>query len=265
MSAVAEALMRHPIEGASSAPSPDVIMTGIRDGMAVYAARYWLTDLERDLMVDTEVRARVTAGLERAQLPIGIPRGEMNLSRERDENARVFARLRKRALEAISRVDIFSSLTPEERAELASRLRFVPFGVGEAILVQGETGEYLVVLSRGSAEVTVAVDGGEPSRIATLEAPDFCGEFGMLTGERRQASVLATTEVDAWRLSRDDFQEILAQRPAISEEVSRVLAERVVALRAARENLSEQARVTMVANQHRSIRDRIERFFGLDG
>lgn len=61
----------------------------------------------------------------------------------------------------------------------------------------------------------------------------------------------------------EDFQEILAQRPEICEEISRVLAERVVALRAARENLAEQARVTMVANQHRSIRDRIERFFGL--
>lgn len=54
-----------------------------------------------------------------------------------------------------------------------------------------------------------------------------------------------------------------SQRPEICEELSRVLSERVVAVRAARENLTEQARVTMVANQHRSIRDRIERFFGL--
>jgi CRP-like cAMP-binding protein len=171
--------------------------------------------------------------------------------------------MRKRALEAISGVDIFSRLTPEERSELAARLRFVPFSRGEAILVQGEAGEYLVILSRGSAEVTVSVEGGAPSKVATLEAPDFCGEFGMLTGERRQASVVAATEVDAWRLAKDDFQEILAQRPAISEEVSAVLAERIVALQAARENLSDQARVTMVESENRSIRERIERFFGL--
>jgi CRP-like cAMP-binding protein len=85
----------------------------------------------------------------------------------------------------------------------------------------------------------------------------------MLTGERRQASVVALTEIDAWRLGKEDFQEVLARRPGISEEVSCVLAERHVKLRAARENLSEQARVTMVASQGRSIRDRIERFFGL--
>jgi len=161
------------------------------------------------------------------------------------------------------RVEIFSALTIDERAELSSRLRFVPFAAGDAILVQGEEGEYLVILSRGSADVSVSVDGGPASTIAKLEAPNFCGEFGMLTGDRRQANVIAITEVDAWRLAKDDFQEILAQRPAICEEISKVLAERVVALRAARENLSEQARHTMVASQHRSIRDRIERFFGL--
>lgn len=263
IASVNEALLRQEIDGVAAEPPPHVIMAGIRDGMAVYAARYWLTDLERDLSVDSAVRTRVATGLERAQLPVGIPRSETHLALERDENARVFNRLRKRAFEAISRVDIFSSLTADERSELASRLRFVPFGPGDAILVQGEAGEYLVILSRGSAEVTVSVGEGEPSTIATLEAPDFCGEFGMLTGERRQANVMATTEVDAWRLAKEDFQEILAQRPAISEEVSRVLAERVVALRAARENLSEQARVTMVASQRRSIRERIERFFGL--
>lgn len=260
---VAESLLRQEIEGVAAEPAPHVIMSGIRDGMVVYAARYWLCDLERDLSVDSAVRARIATGLERAQLPIGIPRSETHLALERDENARVLDRLRKRALEAITNVDIFSSLTEEERSELAARLRFVPFAPGDAILVQGEEGEYLVILSRGSADVTVSVREGEPSSIATLDAPDFCGEFGMLTGERRQANVVATTEVDAWRLSKDDFQEILAQRPAISEEVSRVLAERVVALRAAREHLSEQARVTMVESQHRSIRERIERFFGL--
>lgn len=263
MAAVTGEMLRQAIAGVAADPAPHVIFTGIRDGMAIYGARYWLTDLERDLTVDTAVRSRVAAGLERAQLPIGVPRSELHLQRERDEHSRVVAQMRSRALEAVSRVEIFSALTANERAELASRLRFVPFAAGDAILVQGESGEYLVILSRGSAEVSVSVDGGPPATIATLMAPDFCGEFGMLTGERRQANVIASSEVDAWRLAKEDFQEILAQRPEICEEISRVLAERVVALRAARENLTEQARVTMVANQHRSIRDRIERFFGL--
>ncbi len=263
MAAVAEELLRQTFDGVAAEPPPHVIFIGIRDGLGIYAARYWLTDLERDLSIDTAIRARVAAGLERAQLPIGIPRAEMHLQRERDENTRIFARLQKRALEAISRVEIFTPLTGDERSELASRLRFVPFSAGDAILVQGEVGEYLVILSRGSADVSVSVEGAAPSVIARLEAPNICGEFGMLTGERRQASVVAASEVDAWRLAKDDFQEILAQRPAISEEIARLLAERVVALRAARENLSEHARVGMVANQHRSIRERIERFFGL--
>lgn len=263
MTVVTEELLRQKLDGVAAEPAPHAIFTGIRDGLAIYGARYWLTDLERDLTIDTAVLARVAAGLERAQLPIGIPRSELHLMRQRDENARVFTRMQKRAREAISRVEIFATLTDEERGALASRLHFVPFSAGEAILVQGEVGEYLVILSRGSADVSVSVDGGPPATIAKLEAPDFCGEFGMLTGEPRQANVLAASEVDAWRLAKEDFQEILAQRPAICEEISRVLAERVVALGAARENLSEHALVSMVANQHRSIRERIERFFGL--
>lgn len=265
IAAVEGALLRQRIDGVAAAPPPHVILTGVRDGLAVYAARYWLLDLQRDLTVDSAVRARVVAGLERAQIPIGIPRAETTLALESDENARAFSRMRQRALDALSGVDIVSSLTPDERAALAARLRFVPFAPGDAILVQGEAGEYLVILSRGSADVMVSLEGGTPTKVATIDAPDFCGEYGMLTGERRQASVVATTEVDAWRLAKEDFQEVLAQRPAISDEVAAVLAERAVALRAAREHLSEPARRTMVQTQNRSIRERIERFFGLSG
>jgi len=211
----------------------------IRDGMAIYGARFWLTDLERDLTTDTAVRARVAAGLERAQLPIGIPRSELHLQRERVENSRVLAQLQKRALEAISRVEMFTALTQAERAELSVVCGSCRSRRARRSSCRESRGSTRHPLPR-SADVSVSVEGGTPSTIATLEAPDFCGEFGMLTGERRQANVTAASEVDAWRLAKEDFQEILAQRPEICEEISRVLAERVVALRAARDNLTSR-------------------------
>ena len=85
----------------------------------------------------------------------------------------------------------------------------------------------------------------------------------MLTGESRQASVIAMTEVETFRLSKEDFQEVLHDRPGLAQGISAVLAEREVELKTARESLSEQAKRKMIATESDSILDRIERFFGI--
>ena len=50
-----------------------------------------------------------------------------------------------------------------------------------------------------------------------------------MTGERRNATVVARSEVLCLRLDKEDFREFILARPEMADEISRVLAERQVA------------------------------------
>ncbi|HKC25849.1 MAG TPA: cyclic nucleotide-binding domain-containing protein, partial [Thermoanaerobaculia bacterium] len=168
---------------------------------------------------------------------------------------------RARALQSVS---LFATLTDKERATLADRLVRAPFAPGEAIVVQGSEVHHLYILAEGSVEVRVAVEGAPARTVARLDAPDFFGEMGMLTGETRKATVVALTEVTCWLLEKEMFQGVLAARPQIADDISRILAARDVELVAVREGLSEEAKALRMAHEHGSLLTRIRDFFALE-
>ena len=51
--------------------------------------------------------------------------------------------------------------------------------------------------------------------VATLTAPDFFGEMGLMTGEPRKADVVAKTDVECFRLPQATFETVLTGRPEI--------------------------------------------------
>ena len=72
-------------------------------------------------------------------------------------------------------------------------------------------------------------------------------------------------EVECWRLGKEKFREVLEERPAIAEGISRILAARQVELTTATEGLSEESRRHRLEAAHESLLDKMERFFGLSG
>lgn len=262
---VTEALCREPIPNVSATPSPNVVLMEFKESWAVYAARYWLTDIFLDDPTDSVVRARIFYALKRAGISLSIPATTIFL-----ESETVARRVRHRdrdhaaRLRALAGVSIFASLTQEEQAQLANALVYAPFSAGEALVVQGKAVHHLYILTRGRVEVRVAVDGTPARAVAQLEAPDFFGEMGMLTGELRKATVVALTETECWRLEKETFRKVLEGRPAIAQEISGVLATRDVELMAVREGLSEEAKRRRLEDEHGSLLAKMQRFFGIE-
>lgn len=261
---VLDALTKEPIPSVSRSPMPDVLLTEFHESWAVYAARYWLTDIFHDDPTDSVVRTRVFFALKRAGIPLSLPASTLFLEPRDEERRRRHERRdaveRRRAVDG---VPLFQSLTSEERERLAQSLVFTPFAPGEAIVVQGAQVHNLYILTEGRAEVRVAVPDAPPRVVKELVAPDFFGEMGMLTGEPRRATVLALAPVVCWRLDKETFRSFLEARPEIANGVSKILAQREVELVAAREGLSEEAKRARLADAHSSFLSRIERFFAL--
>jgi small-conductance mechanosensitive channel/CRP-like cAMP-binding protein len=265
--AVTAALNAEPIPNIAREPAPHCLMFDFKDSYATYAARYWLTDLALTDPTDSVVRTRIYAALHRAGIPLSIPAHSLFIT-EDDESRR----RRKQEEEttervaALQRVELFNSLTDEELREVAEDLSVAPFVRGEALTRQGAQAHWLYIMTRGDAEVRVAVDGNNLTQhVATLHAGDFFGEMGMMTGEPRAATVIAKTDVECYRLDKESFDKIMRRRPEIAEDISHILARRRVELEAVRDGLNEEAMRQRMSHTQGDFLRRIRKFFTLEG
>jgi CRP-like cAMP-binding protein len=256
-------------------PPPNVVCMDFtrdrRESMATYAARYWLTDLAADDPTSSRVRARIYTALARAGIPLAVP-AQTAFVEVKDEarTARREERRLAQRLAALQTVPLFRSFTEAELEILAAGMSQVIYTAGEVITRQGAHANWLYVMTRGSAEerTTYDPDGEGPApaenkRIATLHAPDFFGEMGLMTGAPREADVVAVTDVECVRLGKATFEQVLLARPAILEELSQRLAARRLELAALREQLDAAALRSRQASESARILDGIKAFFGL--
>ncbi|MEW5847840.1 MAG: mechanosensitive ion channel family protein [Myxococcota bacterium] len=261
---VTHALRDSPMERVAVDPAPNVVMMDFKDGVGVYAARYFLTDLAPNDPTDTIVRERIYYALQRAGIRLASPTRNLLVTEDNEEHRQ--ARQKRehvRRVEALLHVDIFKGLERSEVEELAEALTYMPFGPGEVITRQGDVSDSLYLMVQGTAAVTVVFNGLE-KKVAELKAGSVFGEMGVLTGEPRSATVHAATSVEAWRLGQEAFHKIIERRPEIAQELSLVLAMRKEGLLHARENLSRELEKNQQLRASRDdIMARISKFLRL--
>jgi CRP-like cAMP-binding protein len=207
----------------------------------------------------------VTAALQRHGVVFSYPTQTVVLHAE-DGRRRALAEEQElaRRLRALDDVSIFAPLTPEERTALAHKLVSTRFSAGEIVTREGDTAEWLYVLTEGTAGARVSVaDGREHGRVASLEPGQFFGEMALLTGAPRSATVVAETDLHCYKLDRDSFLEIIQARPLMAEEISQLLAQRRLELDATREHLNEEAKRRRLVATQRDMLTLIRTFFRL--
>ncbi len=248
---VEDGLQSTPIPNVAAFPPPNCICFDFArqggESYANYAVRYWLTDLAQDDPTSSAVRVRVYVALDDPQ------------NRERKQ-----AREMAHRVAALEQIEMLSSLSSEERVQLATFMRLAPFGRGEVITRQHATAHWLYVLTKGEVEVKVRADNGAEKLVARMAAPNVFGEMGVVTGEPRTASVIAASEVECYRLDKEAFQRVLKQRPQIAESVSNVMARRRVELAAVREGLDAAQHKLRMREEKSRILDSLQTFFGMD-
>lgn len=264
--AVQSALRAEPIQNIAPSPQPDCVVMDFKESYSHYAVRYWLTDLAADDPTNSVVRTRIYFALRRVDIPFSIPAHSIFVTdddasrRKRKSDEEVIDRT-----DAIRKLELFATLTDEERHKLASGLKYTPFVRGEAMTRQGAEAHWLYLIIKGNAEVRVSVDGGKSSeRVATLNAGDFFGEMGLMTGAPRTATVVALSDVECYRLDKESFQATLKSRPEIAEDISNILARRRVELEATREGLTDDIKKIRMQHHQSDLLRRIQNFFTLD-
>ncbi len=261
---VNEALRSSPLEGCASEPLPHCFVYDLakdgRDSFGYYLARYWLVDLDRDDRAQSLVRSRVYNALRRAGIPLARPSTNIFVAQSDSEERRAES-FRMEREEIIDALELFAGIPDDQRATLAKKLQEAPFHEGEVILHHGSTAQWLYLLRAGTVEVRTR----EGRTVATLRAPAFVGEMGLMTGEPRTADVVAITHVEGYRLGKKAFEEMLAVRPEIADVISKTLARRQVELAAVKEGLDSATQAEREKKTQQKILEGIQAFFGLKG
>jgi CRP-like cAMP-binding protein len=169
--------------------------------------------------------------------------------------------------ETLVRIELFAALTDAERRALANELTDCPYVADDVITRQGEAADSLYILASGRVAVYDDSAGGTGARdrLATLDAPSYFGEMGLLTGQARAATIVAQNEVLCYRLDKAGFDAILKARPQLVEAVSHVVIARQAANDATLHALSAEARARQASNRAADLVRRIKRFFAIAG
>jgi voltage-gated potassium channel len=120
-----------------------------------------------------------------------------------------------RTWELVARVPFFHNIGASLIAEVARLLRPRDFPEGSVIMRRGEPGDCMYFVVEGEIEVQLGVDS------LRMGAGNFFGEVALLTGEPRNATIVAARGCMLLALDIVDFHELLARQP----ELARVIRE----------------------------------------
>jgi len=134
----------------------------------------------------------------------------------------IVRRYRNRITEtALRSVSAFRHLPSEILRTLQESSSIVSVPVGGSIVQEGEPGDALYIIIHGTAKVSHA-DHNRKLNLAILQSGEYFGEWSLLTGAPRTATVSALTQVDVVRVECQSFLKFIQENPEIRDRIDLV-------------------------------------------
>jgi CRP-like cAMP-binding protein/anti-anti-sigma regulatory factor len=173
---------------------------------------------QRDFLDDTGVVAQLGAHAFAPDIDHALERAENELLASEGTEITTSSEIPLRALHP------FALLTPQELGVLGPLLTRRVFQPGEFVFREGDPGDDLFVIARGTASVRRA-DGARSTRLVTFGAGTVFGEMALLDARPRSASVQADGELVCHVMPRAAFDEIVERHQAIAVKLLTSLAQ----------------------------------------
>ncbi|MGA9521657.1 MAG: cyclic nucleotide-binding domain-containing protein [Myxococcaceae bacterium] len=119
-------------------------------------------------------------------------------------------------------IDLFSQIPGEDLSRVALVSTEEAREPGEEIFAEGESGDALYLVLEGK----VRIHRGDQA-IAELGERECFGEMAILDPAPRMATATAIHDTTLLKISREDFQEIVLEKPEIAMGIIKVLTRRL--------------------------------------
>ena len=127
-------------------------------------------------------------------------------------------------------VSFFAMLGSASIRKLVPSMEQHRYAAGTPIVKQGDVGDSFYVVRSGYVQVLVESEGRPNVAVARLGPGEGFGEMALLTDQPRFASVFALTDVEAWRLPKPPFNQLLRDSPDLSTYFRQLLNQRLQGL-----------------------------------
>ena len=191
-----------------------VRFAGIDDWSARYRVYFPVGSYEeRDAVLD-QIWTRIRAALNFARInpvvsgrldPLGLPAAQA-------------MQLDPRNL--LARVPIFAGFSIAELGSLADQVTEITPAAGIEVVRQGDPGDSLFIVGEGVVSVLVQFPDKPVLEVARLGPGDYFGEMALLTGDKRTATVRATTPARLFEVTKAVLAPVVAQRRELVDTIA---------------------------------------------
>lgn len=200
---------------------PDVKIAELNERGVVWLARYWLDDYGAAQDIKFMVQKAILRHLHYAGIEPARAYPELPVLRHANaapvDHREHLARL-------LAEHELFGAIGAELRERLLAGAERRFCRAEQAIVRAGEPGSSMFVVVEGLLRVTIPGEDGYEARADDLTPGSVFGEFSLMTGEPRSATVVPFVDSVVYEIGKSVLQPILEQTPELADELSRILA-----------------------------------------
>ena len=131
-------------------------------------------------------------------------------------------RAKRTPSESLRNVDMFAGLPDTTLDRIAARAVPVRLHAGDWLFRQGDLADGVYVVAAGRLDVVLERDG-EPELLRVLGPDSVVGELALLADSQRSASIRARRDSELLKLSRAEFDALVAEDPGFTGELVRLM------------------------------------------
>ena len=207
----------------------DVVLHAVTLDGATWRLRYWLDDYGQAIELKDRVLGAALRHLHHAGLPPARPVREISetqLPRPGNDE-------RRPLVEQLVKTDLFASLAAPALEALARNATEHRLAQGATVIEAGAPGSSLFLVIEGLVDVLVPGADGREHHVSTLGPGSHFGEYALLCGEPRSATVRTLCKSRLFEVDRHALKPILQANPDLAARLSAILERRQAGTREA--------------------------------
>jgi small-conductance mechanosensitive channel/CRP-like cAMP-binding protein len=202
-------------------PAPSVTVKAINATFTEFEITFFVEDLASSTRAQNQLFDMIFRHLAAAGIDLAADQNQPGTAGSQAPRSTGTERL-------MELVDIFASMTSDERKTIAAKLKPKSYDEGEILVEAGMVLNSWFIVGSGVLSLTRDESEGEIEMLRVGPGDHF-GEIGMLTGAPAFGRIKALIPSTVYELAKDDLSPILKAQPEVSQGLCRALAQRQAA------------------------------------
>lgn len=134
---------------------------------------------------------------------------------------------KKQIISFLKQTHLFGEVAERGLETIAEYVKENTYDRGGVIFSEGEKGDTLHIIAKGSVKITKYTKEGRTKTLAILKEKDGFGEMALLTEEARSATVEVLEKTTTLSITKEKFEILIKKEPSISLQIIKTLCHRL--------------------------------------